>query len=76
MQSISSGEIGRKLIDVLQFIFETTVTTKSDFSRFEADTIAMAASLGLITTRITGDVFGREWRVTARGLTMLETFDE
>lgn len=48
------------------------MTTKSDFARAWADYLAMAASQGLITTKLYGDVYGREWQITAKGLTALE----
>lgn len=70
-----SGQIGQKLIDVLLLIYDRPITTKSDDARLHADYIAMAACMGLITTKITGDVFGREWRVTAHGLTLIEVFE-
>lgn len=49
-------------------VWRNTVTTKSDFAREYADYVAMAASLGWITTRIAGEVFGRQWTVTAKGM--------
>lgn len=32
----------------------------------------MASSMNLITTRITEQVFGREWQITSKGLFVLE----
>ena len=57
---------------VLHSIWVCAVTTKSDFSRAWADYIAMASSQGLITTQLYGNVYGREWQITAKGLTALE----
>lgn len=48
------------------------MTTKSDFAREYADYIAMAASMGFISTRITETVYGRQWQITSRGLVALE----
>lgn len=48
-------------------------TTKGDFARNHADVIAMAASDGLLTTRIATGLYGRKWSVTAAGLRRLET---
>lgn len=68
---------GQKLIDsmlkqVLHNIWTYQVTTKSDFAREQADYIAMAASMGLISTRIMRDVYGRQWQITTKGLDALE----
>ena len=64
--------IDRNLHNVLNAIWQCTVTTKSDFARLWADYIAMAASMGLITTQVHRDVYSREWQVTAAGLRLLE----
>lgn len=48
--------------------WRNSFSTKSDFAREYADYVAMAASLGWITTRIMTDVFGRQWCPTAKGL--------
>lgn len=69
--------VGYKKIDsylkqVLHTVWTCEVTTKSDFARENADYIAMAASMGLISTRIMTDVYGRNWQVTSKGLDALE----
>jgi hypothetical protein len=48
------------------------ITTKSDFAREFADYVAMAASMGFISTRVNSTVYGRQWQITVRGLTALE----
>lgn len=60
------------LKQVLHTIWTYQVTTKSDFAREYADYVAMAASMGFISTRIMEHVYGRQWQVTARGLDVLE----
>ncbi|BAF89594.1 hypothetical protein AZC_3596 [Azorhizobium caulinodans ORS 571] len=45
--------------------------TKSNIAKAEADGVALAASLGLITTRVDATTFGRIWRVTPKGLSLL-----
>lgn len=45
--------------------------TKSDFARLHADEVAIAASLGLITTKIGAHRFDRNWHITRKGLTFL-----
>ena len=42
--------------------------TKSNFAREFADEVAIAASLGLITTKIGKDSFDKTWHITRKGL--------
>ncbi|MBW7970978.1 hypothetical protein [Bradyrhizobium sp. BR 10289] len=44
---------------------------KSDVARREADIIAMAASMQLITTKVRRDRFTKTWLITSRGLQWL-----
>jgi len=46
-------------------------TVKSDFARKFAELVAMGASLQLISTRISKDLYGNEWQVTVKGLKWL-----
>jgi len=46
-------------------------STKSNFAKSEADWVAVAASLGLITVRVSPARFGRTWRITPKGLSQL-----
>jgi hypothetical protein len=66
-----SARIGLKLTDVLKRAWTKPFSTKSDFARTNADIIALAASDGLITTRVATGMYGREWLVTAAGLKRL-----
>jgi hypothetical protein len=43
----------------------------SNFARANAELVGMAASLQLITTRVTKDVFSRDWQITSKGLRWL-----
>jgi hypothetical protein len=47
------------------------VRIKSDFARKEADIIAMAASLHLITTKVGTNRFAKTWHITTKGLAWL-----
>jgi hypothetical protein len=49
---------------------------KGNFARENAYEVAMAASLGLITTRLTDDTFGGRWCVTQRGLNHIHAVTE
>jgi hypothetical protein len=42
--------------------------TKSNFAREFADEVAIAASLGLISTKIGKDQFDKTWHITRKGL--------
>jgi hypothetical protein len=52
--------------------YRKNFSLQSNFFRENAAYIAMAASLGFLTTRVYGDVFSCEWRPTAKGLRWLE----
>lgn len=60
------------MADVVLEAYRRGYTVQSDFARSHADYIGMAASLGLISTRVYGNVFSREWRPTIKGLEWLE----
>ena len=72
MEATGPKRIDNFIKQVLHTVWTCQVTTKSDFARENADYIAMAASMGLITTRIMNEVYGRQWQITADGLYALE----
>jgi hypothetical protein len=59
------------LIDILDRAWRKPFKTKSDYARFHADMIAMAASDGLITTRLATGLYSRIWLITPKGLSYL-----
>jgi len=61
----------RKLCEVIIEAYRKGFTVQSDFARTQADYIAMAASLGLLSTRVYGNVYSREWRPTIKGLSFV-----
>jgi hypothetical protein len=68
------AQSNRKLIAALRHIWITgTLRVQSDYARHHGAEIAMVASLGLITTRETKERYGRDWRLTAKGIRVLET---
>jgi hypothetical protein len=69
--STKSAPHGPTLINVLNCAWLSPFSTKSDFARTYADFVAMAASDGLITTRIASGLYGRQWLITAKGLERL-----
>lgn len=42
--------------------------TKSNFARLYADEVAIAASLGFISTKIGKEKFDKTWHITRKGL--------
>jgi len=68
MEGHTLTAIDRKLCDVIIEAYRRGFTVQSDFARTHADYVAMAASLGLLSTRLYGNVFSREWRPTVKGL--------
>ena len=60
---------------LLQQIYIKPLAIQSNTGRRDADIVAMAASLGLITTQIRPNAFGREWRITNKGLLLLNEED-
>ena len=46
-------------------------TTSCDYARQNSAVVAMAASIGLISTRVHLDVYGNEWKPTIMGLSLL-----
>lgn len=73
-KSVATGQkrIDENLKIVLTTAWRESFTTKSDFARDFADFVAMASSQGLITTRIGGQLYGREWNITPKGLLALD----
>lgn len=64
--------IDQKLFDVTLEAFTRSYSVQSDFARANAPYVAMAASLGLISTKVHNNVFSSEWRPTVKGLTWLD----
>ena len=60
-----------RLTSLLQRVYHDPMKVKSDYARKEAEVVAMAASLQLITTQIDAQCFARSWRVTTKGLAWL-----
>lgn len=67
------GYLDNGLIAVTLEAYQNAFSVQSDFARREAEFVAMAASLGLISTRVHRDVFSRHWRPTVKGLMFLES---
>ena len=62
----------KRLASVVMMAHLEPFRTKSDFARTQADYVAIAASIGLISVAQGAFTFTREWRVTAKGLRYLQ----
>lgn len=61
-----------KLGAVVLMAYLAPFRTKSDFAREQANHVAIAASLGLITVAQGVFTFTRDWRVTSKGINYLK----
>jgi hypothetical protein len=61
------------LIDILQQIYTKPLAVQSNLARAQAPQVAALASLGLITTQIRPNEFGALWRITNKGLLLLNS---
>ncbi|MTD92893.1 hypothetical protein GIW81_00935 [Hyphomicrobium sp. xq] len=64
-------EIGPRLTEVLCNAWAAPYSTKSDFARAYADEIAEAACRGYLTVRASDGEWGRVWRITPLGVTLI-----
>lgn len=51
-------------------------TTKSDMARKFANEVALAASEGMLTTKMSETQFTNVWMITADGLAFMEGFED
>jgi hypothetical protein len=72
MESGRQAPTGGKLTDILYHAWKAPFTTKSDYARYFAGLVAMAASDGFITTRLATGLYDNNWKITARGLRYME----
>lgn len=68
--------LNQRLTEVILEAYRHGFSIQSNFSREKAELVGMAASMGLITTRICSNVYSREWRPTITGLQFLNDLDE
>lgn len=73
-RNLNVSEDADILGDVLQKIYEKPVRIQSDFARYRSLEISVLASMGMITTRVSYEVYGRFWRVSTKGLKYLTVF--
>lgn len=66
---------GPTLTDVLQRAWQKPFAVQSNFARENAGVVGVAASEGLITTKIAAGLFSRQWTITIAGLRYLEIME-
>ena len=67
--------IDDKLFEVVLVAYKRSFSVQSDYARACAEHVAMAASLGYISTKVHNNVYSRDWRPTVKGLTWLQAMD-
>ena len=72
-RNLDSFEDGKILEEVLQRIYERPVRIQSDFARYRSLEISALASMGLITTKMSYETYGRFWRLNTEGLDYLRS---
>jgi hypothetical protein len=60
-----------RLRALMIIVYKHPLSIQSDYARTNADVVAMAASLQLITTQLTRTEYSRAWRLTSKGLLWL-----
>jgi hypothetical protein len=70
---MTTDHLDSGLVAVVLEAYKNAFSVQSDFARREAEFVAMAASLGLLTTKVHRNVFSRHWRATVKGLMFLES---
>lgn len=65
------SSVNARLMEVCDMAWSVGFAVSSRFARENAELVGMAASLQLISTRVTKDVFSRDWQITTKGLRWL-----
>lgn len=60
-----------RLSELLDRVWRDKVSVKSDYARTNAEVVAMAASLSMITTKTGVSTFTGSWQITTTGLSWL-----
>lgn len=56
---------------LLTLVVRAPQRVKCDYVRANAEVVAMAASMQLITTRVSKGTYAQAWRITTKGLTFI-----
>lgn len=57
--------------ELLTLVVRSPQRVKCDYVRANAEVVAMAASMQLITTRVSKGTYAQAWRITTKGLTFI-----
>lgn len=65
-----------RLRELVCTIWKETVMVKGNLARDNADIVAMAASMQLITTRVGPNCYAGAWQITGKGLRHINDTEE
>jgi hypothetical protein len=71
MESCAPGDPEKRLAELLDRVWRGAVSVKSNYARDNAEVVAMAASLHMLTTKTGVSTFASAWQITNTGLTWL-----
>jgi hypothetical protein len=74
-ERLGQGRIEGELAPILFKAWKSGFTVQSNFAREEAGLVAMAASLQLITTRVSDGVYSSDWQITGKGIRLLNELE-
>ena len=69
--SATKSDPETRLATLLDLVWRVKVSVKSTHARDNADIVAMAASLHMLTTKTGVSTFANEWQITNTGLSWL-----
>lgn len=71
----TKAEPEARLRELLAEVRRYGLRVKADYSRANAEIVAMAASLQLISTKVGKNSFAQAWQITTKGLTYINEKD-
>lgn len=74
-ERLGLGRIDGELCPILFKAWQHGFTVQSDFARSNAGLVGMAASLQLITTRVSEGVYSSNWQITGKGIRLLNELE-
>lgn len=72
---IGPKHIEDELGPILYEAWKNGFAVQSNFARTNAGHVAMAASMQLITTRVSEGIYSSVWQITAKGIRLLNEID-
>jgi hypothetical protein len=68
---VARHALEQRLAELLDRVWREKVSVKSDYARANAEIVAMAASLHMLTTKTGVSTFANAWQITNTGLSWL-----